>query len=198
VEYYVKSSGKPRKLGILPGSFNPPTVAHAELVSAAGFYVDEVLCVLPRRFPHKEYCGATLEQRLELLASADLCYPYSVAVADNGLFIDIASECRQHYPVSTKLYFICGRDAAERILAWDYGRAGVVEDMLRQFELLVAARQGEFRPPPQFRDRIHTLHVRTDYGDVSSTEVRERIRTGKPWEHLVPVEIVDRVRAIYS
>ncbi len=31
---------------------------------------------------------------------------------------------------ATELSFICGRDAAERILHWDYGRPGVVEEML--------------------------------------------------------------------
>jgi nicotinic acid mononucleotide adenylyltransferase len=33
---------------------------------------------------------------------------------------------------------------------------------------------------------------------LSSTEVRERIMQGEPWEHLVPETIVERVRAIYG
>src|SRR5580704_2005722 len=106
---------KPRKLGVLAGSFNPPTRAHLELVSAAGFRVDEVLCVVPRNFPHKEYFGATLEQRLELLALADLCEPCSIASSDAGLFLDIARDCRTHYGAEVELSFVCGRDAAERV-----------------------------------------------------------------------------------
>ena len=39
----------------------------------------------------------------------------------------------------------------ERVLGWDYGRKGVVEEMLREFEMLVASRSGEFSPPPEFR-----------------------------------------------
>jgi nicotinate-nucleotide adenylyltransferase len=198
VEFYTKSSRKPQKLGVLAGTFNPPTMAHLELVNAAGFHVDEALCVVPRNFPHKEYFGATLEQRLEMLALADAGLGYSVAISEAGLFADIANECRRHYGAGVSLYFICGRDAAERFLSWEYGRPGAAEEMLREFELLVAARQGEFEPPRQFRDRIHALHVRSGHDAVSSTEVRERIARGEPWEHLVPVEIVDRVRAIYS
>ena len=190
----------PRKLGVLAGTFNPPTKAHLQLVdSALGYHVDEVLCVLPRSFPHKQYFGATLEQRLEMLALAEEgALPYSVAVSEAGLFLDIARECREHYGAGVELAFICGRDAAERVLQWDYGRPGAVEEMLREFELLVAARQGEFEPPAQFRDRIQRLHMRPDFDAISSSDVRERIVRGEPWEHLVPSDIVDRVRAIYS
>ena len=40
--------------------------------------------------------------------------------------------------------------------------------------------------------------VGDNFHDVSSTEVRERIEAGQPWEHLVPAEIVEQMRAIYS
>ena len=171
-----------------------------QLVDAAlGYHVEEVLCVLPQTFPHKEYFGATLEQRLEMLAHAEEGgLPYSVATSEAGLFLDIARECREHYGSGVQLSFICGRDAAERVLSWDYGRPGVVEEMLREFQLLVAARQGEFEAPEQFRERIHRLQMRAGYDALSSTEVRERIARGERWEHLVPETIVDRVRAIYS
>src|SRR5260370_9971 len=126
VEFYRRSSLKPRKLGILAGSFNPPTIAHFELASAAGFHVDEVLCVVPRAFPHKEYDGATLEQRIDMLGLWELMIPHSIATCDQGLFIDIVRECRTHYDPDTRIYLICGRAAAERILPWAYGRWGVV------------------------------------------------------------------------
>ena len=198
VRFHRRSLSRPRKLGVVAGSFNPPTVAHQELVYAAGFLVDEVLCVVPSVFPHKEFVGATLEQRLKMLASAELAKGASIAVSEKGLFIDIARECREHYGADTQLYFVCGRDAAERILTWDYGRPGVVEEMLQEFELLVAARGGEFQPPSEFQHRVHPLGLQAAHDHVSSTEVRERIGRGEPWEHLVPAEIVERVREIYS
>jgi nicotinic acid mononucleotide adenylyltransferase len=40
--------------------------------------------------------------------------------------------------------------------------------------------------------------VRKGHEEVSSTEVRERIARGEPWEHLVPEKIRARVREIYS
>jgi nicotinate (nicotinamide) nucleotide adenylyltransferase len=199
VQFYHRSGGSiGTRVGVLPGSFNPPTIAHIELAQAAAVHVDEVVCVLPRVFPHKEYFGASLEERVELLRAVGMAVPHSIAVSEQGLFIDIARECREHYGKQTTLYFLCGRDAAERILTWDYGRAGVVEEMLAEFQLLVAPRGGQFRPPGKLQHRVHELNLGDEHGDVSSTEVRERIAIGESWEHLVPKRIAQRVREIYS
>ncbi len=200
MQFHLRNLRRPKKLGILAGTFNPPTTAHLQLVDAAlGRHVDEVLCVLPRAFPHKQYFGATLEQRLEMLALAvDSGLGYSIASSEAGLFVDIARECREYYGNGVELKFICGRDAAERVLNWDYGREDAVEHMLQNFELLVAARQGEFQSPAPYGPRIHRLHMRPGYDAVSSTDIRERIARGESWEHLVPKEIIERVRAIYS
>jgi nicotinate-nucleotide adenylyltransferase len=197
LEFYRESPHQPHKVGILAGSFNPVTVAHVELAESAGEYVDLVVCVVPRVFPHKEYQGATLEQRIEMLDGAGIGIPHSIAWSEHGLFIDIARECRAHYGPKVELKFICGRDAAERILNWNYGREGVVEEMLAEFELLVAPRRGHFAPIAEHRGRIHPLHL-AGHDPVSSTEVRERIARGEAWEHLVPEMIRGRVRAIYS
>lgn len=160
--------------------------------------MDLIVCVVPQVFPHKDYSGATLEQRIEMLAAAELAIPHAIASTSQGLFIDIARDCRALYGAQAKLSFICGRDAAERILHWDYGRAGVVEEMLSEFELLVAPRDGHFSPPEEFRHRIHALALGSGHEAVSSTEVRERIGRGDAWEHLVPETIRERVREIYS
>ncbi len=107
-------------------------MAHLALAKAASGQVDQLLCVVPRAFPHKEYFGATLEERLEMLAALEWTVPHSIAVSDQGLFLDIARECRAELGPEARLSFLCGRDAAERILGWDYGRAGVVEQMLKR------------------------------------------------------------------
>jgi nicotinate-nucleotide adenylyltransferase len=198
VQFYVKAPGRPGKVAILPGSFNPPTVAHLELAHAAAAHVDEVVCVLPRAFPHKDYSGATLEQRIQMLQDSGLPPICSIAVTEGGLFLEIARECRRYYGPDEKFYLLCGRDAAERVLAWDYGRPGVAELMLQEFDLLVAPRNGDFHPPAQFRKHVRHLEIHPERGLASSTEVRERIAHGQPWEHLVPPPIAQRVREIYS
>jgi nicotinate-nucleotide adenylyltransferase len=185
------------RLGILPGTFNPPTRAHVALARAALQHVDEVLFVLPRVFPHKAYAGASFADRMEMLRLAIADEPrFHVAATGRGLFIEIARECREIYG-GVALAFLCGRDAAERIVNWDYGEPGAFRGMLEVFELLVASRGGEYSPPPALAARIHPLLLDSDYDDVSATAVRDRIARGEPWEELVPAPIVPAVRRVY-
>ena len=161
--------------------------------------VDEVLFVLPREFPHKSYADTSFDQRRDMLLAATAGEPrYSVAASDCGLFVDIAGECREAYGESVRLMFICGRDAAERIINWDYGAQGAFLDMLKRFELLVAPRCGDLPIPVEMRGRIHVLTPAGDVSTVSATAVRELARRGEPWEQLVPAEIIPMVRRIYG
>jgi nicotinate-nucleotide adenylyltransferase len=182
-----------RKLGVLAGAFNPVTRAHLALAAAARKAVDEVIYVVPQVYPHKQFHGAALEDRIEMLRRAG--GNHRVETTAGGLFVDIARELRQP---DTELAFICGRDAAERIIHWDYGEPGAIEKMLNEFSLLVAERGGAYRAPEHLRHRVHPLFVGEDLSDVSSTEVRRRIAAGEPWEHLVPPPIVEQVAKIYA
>jgi len=179
------------KTGILAGAFNPVTRAHLALADAARSVIDEVVCVLPRTYPHKELHGASLDQRVEMLQQSGGFD--RVERTRGALFIEIARELKQP---GRELYFICGRDAAERVITWDYGHPGAVERMLREFHLLVASRQGSFDPPHHLKHAIHPLPA-PNLDEISSTEVRRRIAAGEPWEHLVPPSITALVRNLY-
>ena len=192
-----RAAGRPKRLGILPGTFNPVTVAHLALAQAALEHVDEIVFVLPRVFPHKTYTGASFDDRVEMLRLAAAGNAaYSIAIAEGGLFVEIARECREAYGDHVRLAFLCGRDAAERIAGWDYGRPGAFADMLREFDLLVAPRDGAYDPPAEFSAAVKCLNI-DSVDAVSATEVRERIARGDPWEHLVPPAIRARARNIY-
>jgi len=199
LEFFRRAAGEPRALGVLPAAFNPPTRAHLALAQAALGLVDEVLFVLPREFPHKSYIETNFDQRRDMLLAATEGQPqYSVAASDRGLFVEIAEECRDAYGDDVRLMFICGRDAAERIMGWDYGAPDAFLRMLERFELLVAPRCGDLRLPEEMEGRIQLLAVSEDLSTVSATAVRERIRRGEPWEDLVPAAIVSMIRRIYE
>jgi nicotinate-nucleotide adenylyltransferase len=185
---------KLKRIGVLAGAFNPATRAHIALADAALKAVDEVICVVPRVYPHKHFHGAALEDRVEMLRIAG-AGRYRVEITKGGLFIDIARELRRP---DTEIALICGRDAAERIIHWDYGEAGAIEKMLDEFSLLVAERGGRYEPPAHLRHGVRHLELGSDFSGVSSTEVRRRIAAGEPWEHLVPPAIADHVRTIYA
>jgi nicotinate-nucleotide adenylyltransferase len=198
MEFFRRAPGRPARLGVLPGTFNPITVAHLALARAALSCVDEVVFVLPRVFPHKQYSGTSFQDRIGMLQAALGGEPaFSAATSELGLFAEIAAECRECYGTATRLTFLCGRDAAERIAGWDYGRRGTFAQMLAEFDLLVAARHGEYDPPEALRPAVRRLELVGAFDHVSATEVRERISRGEPWEHLVPEAIRGQVRRIY-
>ena len=114
LEFFRRASGRPRRLAILPGTFNPPTLAHLALAGAALTAADEVLFVLPRIFPHKGYEGARFDERVRMLEVAIEEAPrFSIAACGGGLFIDIALAAREAYGPKPRLSLVCGRDAAE-------------------------------------------------------------------------------------
>ncbi len=169
------------------------------LARAALSHVDEVVYILPRVFPHKPYSRASFAHRVELICAATgEDTGFSVAAADGGLFVEIAAECRAAYGSDVAFTFLCGRDAAERIVNWDYGRPEALGEMLRQFDLLVAARGGAYEPPAEFRTAIRSMDLAELFDQISATEVRGMIARGEAWEHLVPAAIRQRVREIYG
>jgi nicotinate-nucleotide adenylyltransferase len=198
MEFFRRVPGPPARLGVFPGTFNPVTVAHLALAKAALDSVAEVLFVLPREFPHKRYSGASFEERVEMLCASLADAPaFSLAAPAGGLFAEIAVECRQAYGEGVHLSFLCGRDAAERVADWDYGQPDAFAGMLRDFEILVASRGGDYHPAPHLRARVRRLEIAAEFQGVSATEVRRRIALGEPWEHMAPAAVRETVRRIY-
>jgi nicotinate-nucleotide adenylyltransferase len=201
MEFARRAEGRPVSLGILSSAFHPPTRAHFALARAAldGGFIGEALFVLPRRFPHKDYGSVGLEDRLRMLDKAVAGDPrVSVGVSEGGLFLEIAREARQAYGPSTRLWFLCGSDAAERILNWDYGALPGIGEQLKEYGLLAAPRGGPWTPPPALAEAIAVLPLPEEYAGVSSTEVRRRIQAGEPWRHMVPEGIAGIVARLYS
>jgi nicotinate-nucleotide adenylyltransferase len=90
------------------------------------------------------------------------------------------------------VFFLTGRDAAERILTWDYDdAAAALHQMLTSFQLIVCDREGIFRLPDSpllapYAHRIHRCQLPASYNAISSTEVRQRCQQGRSIDHLVP------------
>jgi nicotinate-nucleotide adenylyltransferase len=188
-----------KRVGVIAGAFNPVTRAHVALAEAARAHVDEMVFAIPRAFPHKEYGGASLEHRVEMLrrVCGDLASESGVEIVEGGLFVDIAKEVRRPRPGS-EIYVICGRDAAERMVAWNYEEPDALERIFKELHLLVAGRQGAYEAPDHLRSRIHSLALPPHCDHISSSEVRRRIAAGEAWKHLVPEAIVDLVHDIYG
>jgi nicotinic acid mononucleotide adenylyltransferase len=124
----------------------------------------------------------------------------AAAVCLGGLFYEIAAEFKEACGGGVEICLICGRDAAERIVAWNYGEGPSIAEQLERFQLLVASRGGRYSPPPGLEGRIRTVGLDRRFDAVSSSEVRRRIEAGDEWASLVPDAVADviRRRGIFS
>ena len=190
------------RAGLLPGVFNPPTQAHVAMAQEgrAQHDLDQVVFVLPEAFPHKDYRGATFEDRLAMLRSGVGRHKgYAVASSDKGLFIDIARQAKNAYGPGVEICLICGRDAAERIVGWDYGKGPAFAEQLEEFQLLVASRRGAYSVPAVHANRIHMIDLPVSFDAVSSTRIRESVTEGGAFEEWVDrrvAEVIQR-RGLY-
>lgn len=191
------------RLGVLGGAYNPITRAHLLLAhySREQHKLHEIIFVLPRTLPNKPLVGVSIEQRLEMmrLGTTDVRY-VSLGLCTHGLFLDICAALQKVYSQSPEIFFITGRDAAERILNWPYpDPAEALAHMFASFQLLVFEREGQLklRENPlikQYSTRIHTLRLSENIDHISSTEVRQRILSGRSINHLVPERVAAFVK----
>jgi nicotinate-nucleotide adenylyltransferase len=186
------------RLGVLGGAYNPITRAHLLLAgySREQGRLDEIIFVLPKILPNKPLVRVSVEQRLEMMRLGTSGIPYiSLGVCSHGLFLDICTALQQIYPQKLEIFFITGRDAAERILNWPYDDpAAALAEMFAGFQLLVFERRGKLQLPEnplvhKYLNRIHPLEVEENLDKVSSTEVRRRVREGGSIAELVPKEV---------
>jgi nicotinic acid mononucleotide adenylyltransferase len=139
-----------------------------------------------------------MRDRLELIRAAIDDPRMGAVISEGGLFIEMVRECRRRFPSLGQIFVVCGRDAAERIVGWNYDGVEPIEEQLTEYELLVAARQGEYVPPEHLVHRIHPVSLSKSYDEISSTALREKVRLGENWREYTPAAIQDRVRELYS
>jgi len=191
------------RIGILGGTFNPPHVGH--LVMAQEAYVqldlDRVVLMPVARPPHKEAPddpGAAARVELCRLAVAgDDRFAVSTLEIERGgpsFTIDTLRELHERDP-EHDLTFIVGGDMAHSLPSWRAPRA-----VLELARLAVAERDGMAREV--ITRRLASLHggdrvVFFDMPrlDVSSSDIRRRVRDGRPVRYLVPDAVAEAVAA---
>ena len=184
------------RVGIFPGAFNPPTLAHTALARAAleQHRLDQVVFLLPEQFPHKAYEGAPFDERVAMLQAAvgdDTAL--AIASLDRGLFIDIARAFREECGPGAELFLLCGKDAAERIVNWDYQDRPPFREQLEEFQMLVASRDGEYAPPSDCARRIALIELPASWDACSASGVREAVAKGRPWRPWVAQGVADLI-----
>ena len=191
-----------RSAGLVAGSFDPMTVAHAALAEALG--TDLTLLVWsPATLPKAAGPGGPpsppLLQPEDVLASLlAWCEPRRwarVAVCSHGLLVDQVEAAAASFP-GARLVVGLGSDKVFQLLdpRWYEDREGVLGRLFDRSEVAAAPRAGQdmesvVRRTP-WSDRIRTVRLPAALAEISSRAVREAVRRGEEVSGFVPPEIL--------
>lgn len=168
--------------GILGGRFDPPHLGHLALAKAAvkHFGIDELHVTVVAAAGHKQSV-APVEHRLAMARLTFAPLEAVVEPEEHPYTVD-ALEAR-HYedPI-----FLIGADQLADFPTWKQP-----DRVLELVRLGVATRPGY--APEASSDRIEVFELEPQ--PVSSTEIRERVRSGEPVDGLVVPEVAAYITA---
>jgi nicotinate-nucleotide adenylyltransferase len=186
----VPLSEQVKSLGILGGSFDPIHYGHLlcaqQLSEAVG--LDRVLFIPCSRSPHKRsHSPASDVHRLEMIRLALGDHPLfelsDLEIRRGGVSytVDTVRHLREEMGPEVELWLLLGMDAYLDIPAWKDP-----EVVLAECRFAVAGRPGceDRRLSADFEARTRFCNITAV--DISSTDIRERLKEGRSIRYLVP------------
>jgi nicotinate-nucleotide adenylyltransferase len=183
-----------RRIGLFGGSFNPVHRGHLLVAQAAleELDLDRVVFVPAAQSPFKSPADlAPPDRRMQLLRLALAACP-RFTIDDQELrrggisyTIDTVQNYRSRFPDS-QLYYLIGSDHIPLLPKWRDA-----SELARQVQFIVIPRPGESINPLPAPFNGHALHG-FPFG-LSSSQVRERVRAGKPIHFLVPTAVAEAI-----
>ncbi len=181
-----------RGLGVFGGTFDPPHVGHLVTALNVGYALglDEVLLVVAH-VPWQKEGTRPLTPSEDRLAMVTAAVSGVAGLRASRLEIDHGGDSytadtlrtlHESEPEAT-LFTILGDDAASRLTTWQRW-----EEVVEQSRLVVVDRPGE---PVDLPDVAEWIRVEVPHLEVSSTDLRARIRDGRPLDFLVPPAVLD-------
>jgi len=182
-----------KRLGVMGGTFDP--IHHGHLLTAEEalqqFELDEVV-FLPTGHPwmKTDRVVSAAEDRYLMVVIATASNPrFSVSrleIERDGptYTVDTLRELQAERGPDVELYFVTGADAMLEIFQWKSA-----EEALEMAHFIAATRPGYDLGP--FEQGAPTSHPRVSVMAIpalaiSSTDIRERVRDGRPIRYLVP------------
>ena len=182
------------RLGLMGGTFDPIHVGHLILAEQAReqFGLEKVLFVTSAQPPHKlaepvSDAAHRLEMTRLAVADSDLfeCSTIEIERGGPSYTIDTVKQVLELYGPDTEVYVLVGADEGRDLMKWREPY-----EMQRLAKIVVANRPG--LPvsdvigilPEDFAGAITPLEM--PGVDISSTDLRERVRSGRSVRYLVP------------
>ena len=187
-------------IGIFGGTFDPIHQGHTEAAKAAadGFQLAKVLFIPAGCPPHRRSpTEADYEHRhrmVELASKEDARFVAS-RLEDPSLTsgphysIDTFQRVRDSSGPGDRLFFVLGADAFAEIEQWYRWR-----DVFSMVEFIVVSRAAEMNSRPKVPEGARVQRLDSVDVPISSTELREQLKQGKPVDAWLAPEVAAYVR----
>ncbi|HCI82337.1 MAG TPA: nicotinic acid mononucleotide adenylyltransferase [Ktedonobacter sp.] len=195
----IEHSSQRRRVGILGGTFDPIHYGHLVIAEEVRVALDltEVLFIPASQPPHKLSHHITpVYHRVAMLELALVSNPHffysCIEIERNGpsYTADTLQTLRERWGSETDIDFIIGWDSLEELHTWhDAPR------LLSALTHLVAVRRPGYEDDAEYNNTLETrlpgilqrlLIVPAPQLDISATELRERVASGKPIKYQTP------------
>ncbi|URN41100.1 nicotinate-nucleotide adenylyltransferase [Peptoniphilus genitalis] len=191
-----------KKYGIFGGSFNPIHYGHLMICEyiKEEMGLDKVIFIPTGNPPHKEL-ELSAEDRYEMVRLAISPNP-DFEISDiettrvkKSYTVDTIRELKKIYK-EEKLYFLIGLDSLFQLKTWMK-----IGDLSQEIEFVVALRPG-YLDKEEVNKEIDFLRenfgtkinlIKTPLYEISSTDLRDRIREGKSLRYLIPKKVLDYI-----
>lgn len=181
-----------RKVGILGGTFNPPHHGHLLIANEvlSSLQLDEIWFMPNQEPPHKE--------KLESIKNEDRQQMLELAVGDNKKFRVEPIELGRKGPSFTvetmrilktkyreyQFFFIIGADMVEYLPKWYK-----IDELIKMVQFV-----GVDRPTYSHKTNYPILYVDIPSFEISSSLIRERLKSGKTVRYLMPELVIDFIK----
>ncbi len=185
------------KIGIFGGSFDPVHYAHLNMAEYAmnGAGLEKVIFVPNGNPPHKKGCIASAQHRFEMLklsVEGKPCFEVSdYEITKGGLCytVDTMRYFRQKYQ-NCELMFIVGADSLDYIHLWDRAEELKNENVFIAVNRSFASGYSFLENLKKCRENgYRIITVDMPFMDISSTQIRDRVKNGQDIKDLVPESV---------
>lgn len=190
-------SGKPLRIGIFGGTFDPPHVGH--LVTAVNVRHElalDLLLLMVANVPWQKVGSRAItpaEHRLAMVDAAVAGVSHLAAGAHEimqggpSYTADTLDVLAAEYP-DAELFTVVGDDAAAGLGTWE--RA---DEVVERSRMVVVDRPGA---PVVLPSGIEWIRVEVPRLEVSSTDLRARFVDGRPLDYLIPRGVLDVIEPL--
>ncbi len=191
------------KIGIMGGTFDPIHLGHLAMAESAReiFELDEVLFIPSARPPHKAEKKIETEAHRLMMTylatkSNENFHVSPMEMLRDGLSytLDTIEELERQYKHAVELFFIIGSDSMADLPTWHKSK-----ELVSKAHFAAAARPGtelNFDEAKNFfgEEGMEHIHQFATPGlDISSTDIRERIKSGRSIKYLVPESVEEYI-----